>query len=60
MWYAEKLGSHAFDLIQADTGGYDFTVKGDGDKDTCKVETGLWFLRISTNPAFYPPYGVWI
>ena len=35
-----KLGSHAFDLLQSDTGGDDFTATGDGDKDTCKVETG--------------------
>ena len=28
-------------LLQTDTGGDDFTVTGDGDKDTCKVETGL-------------------
>ena len=25
-------------------------------QDTCKVETGLWFLTIFTNPAFYPHY----
>ena len=30
-----------FDLLQTDTGGDDFTATGDGDKDTCKVETGL-------------------
>ena len=41
MWYAEKLGSHVCDLLITDTGGDDFTVTGDGDKDTCKVETGL-------------------
>ena len=41
MRYAEKLGSYVFDLLQKDTLGDDFTVTGDGDKDTCKVETGL-------------------
>ena len=40
--------------------GDDLTVTGDGDKDTCKVETGLGFLTIITNPAFYPHYRVWI
>ena len=37
----KKLGSHVFDLLQTDTGGDNFTATGDGDKDTCKVETGL-------------------
>ena len=55
-----KLGLHAFNLLQTDTGVYDLTATGDGDKDTCKVETGLWFFTISMNLAFYPHYGVWI
>ena len=29
-----KLGSHAFNLLQTDTGGDDLTATGDGDKDT--------------------------
>ena len=43
------LGLHAFNLLQADTGGDDLTATGDGDKDTCKVETGLGFSTIFTN-----------
>ena len=29
-------------------------------QDTCKVETGLWFLTIFMNPTFYLHYKVWI
>ena len=36
-----KLSLHAFNLLQTDTGGDDLTTTEDGDKDTCKVETGL-------------------
>ena len=44
-----KLDLHAFNLLQTDTGGDDLTATGDGDKDTCKVETGLGFSTIFTN-----------
>ena len=40
---------HAFNLFQTDIGG---------DNDTFKMDAGLWFLTLSTNPAFYPPSGV--
>ena len=36
-----KISSCAFNLFQTDIGGGDLTVTGDGDKDTCKVETDL-------------------
>ena len=36
-----KISSCAFKLLQTDKGGDDLTATGDGDKDTCKVETDL-------------------
>ena len=36
-----KTSLHAFNLLQTDIGGDDLIATGDGDKDTCKVETGL-------------------
>ena len=36
-----KISLHAFNLLQTDIGGVDLTATGDGDKDTCKVETDL-------------------
>ena len=34
-----KISLCAFNLLQTDIGGDDLTETGDGDKDTCKVET---------------------
>ena len=36
-----KISLSAFNLLQTDIGGDDLTATGDGDKDTCKVETDL-------------------
>ena len=55
-----KISLCAFNLLQTDKGGDDLTATGDGDKDTCKVETDLWFSMLSMNPAFYLVSGVWI
>ena len=55
-----KISLHAFNLLQTDIGGDDLTATGDGEKDTCKVETYMGFSTLSTNPAFYLPSGVWI
>ena len=55
-----KLGSHASNLLQTDTGGDDLTATEDGDKDTCNVGTGLGVSMIFTNTAFYLHYRVWI
>ena len=36
-----KISSRASNLLQTDKGGEDLTATGDGDKDTCKMETDL-------------------
>ena len=36
-----NIRSRAFNLFQTDIGGDDFTSKGDGDKDTFKMDAGL-------------------